>query len=263
MSRRRPRARPVRPSSTLALAACGGGGASSAPSTAATAAPAASASAAAAICERDGRPGDVAVTIKDFAFDPAEITAKVGEVDRLHERRRGTHTRRRSTTAAAAPRTRRGRGRRPRLQRGRDVPLPLHDPPEDEGHDHRHRVDAGPSLGAAVGRALGDEQRGARRQVDEGRLRQPGLANQATNCSRVASAVPWYSSSSWTPAISSPWRVRNSSVVDGSGQSRTRSRPPGRSAAQAARKRGGRVGQLVERVLEVGQVVLAGLARVG
>ena len=83
------------------------------------------------------------------------------------------------------------------------------------------------------------------------------------NCSRVASAVPWYSSSSWTPAISSPWRVRNSSRSDGSGQSRTTSpstrveRGPGRSQDRR------RVGQLVERVLEVGEIEFAGAARLG
>ena len=60
--------------------------------------------------------------------------------------------------------------------------------------------------------------------------------------------------------MSSPWRVRNSSRSDGSGQSRTRSRPPGRSASQAAAQDRRRVVELMERVLEVGQVVLAGLA---
>ncbi len=65
---------------TLALAACGGGAATSAPSTAATAPPAASASAAAAICEETTDPGDVAVNVKDFAFEPTEISAKVGQV---------------------------------------------------------------------------------------------------------------------------------------------------------------------------------------
>ena len=37
------------------------------------------------------------------------------------------------------------------------------------------------------------------------------MNHDSRHCSRVASAVPWYSSSSWTPAISSPWRVRKSS----------------------------------------------------
>jgi len=64
---------------TLALAACGGGGASSAPSTAASAPPAASVPAA-ATCEATTDPGDVAVNVKDFAFEPTEISAKVGQV---------------------------------------------------------------------------------------------------------------------------------------------------------------------------------------
>ena len=57
--------------------------------------------------------------------------------------------------------------------------------------------------------------------------------------------------------MTSPWRVRNSSGPDGSGQSRTMSRPPGRSAAHAARQHPRGIGQLVERVLEVREVVLA------
>ena len=84
----------------------------------------------------------------------------------------------------------------------------------------------------------------------------PASANQARNRSRVARAVPCSSSSSWTPAMSSPWRVRNSSGSAGNGQSSTSSRPPGRSEAWAAARSDGRASrQLVQRVLEVGQVV--------
>lgn len=62
---------------TLALAACGGGGSSAAPSTAASA-PAASASTG-LVCQETTDPGDVTASIKDFAFDPTEIQAKVGQ----------------------------------------------------------------------------------------------------------------------------------------------------------------------------------------
>jgi plastocyanin len=65
---------------TLALAACSSGSASSAPSTAASAPPAASAPGAAAVCEETTDPGDVAVNVKDFAFEPTAISAKVGQV---------------------------------------------------------------------------------------------------------------------------------------------------------------------------------------
>ena len=129
------------------------------------------------------------------------------------------------------------------------------------GH-RRHHSRAAPERECATGQA-----RSARNsEAPDGRSitagsGSPPSANQARNCSRVASAVPWYSSSSWTPAMSSPCRVRNSSRSDGSGQSRTSSRPPGRRAAQAARRTAGASVELVERVLEVGQVVLAGLAR--
>ena len=60
--------------SVLALAGCGG--------TAATVAPSAAASGPAveAACAPTGGTGTVAVSIKDFEFDPAAITAKVGDV---------------------------------------------------------------------------------------------------------------------------------------------------------------------------------------
>ena len=64
---------------TLAIAACSSGSASSAPSSAASAPPAASASAAGAACQETTDPGDVGVSIKDFAFEPAAISAKVGQ----------------------------------------------------------------------------------------------------------------------------------------------------------------------------------------
>ena len=63
--------------------------------------------------------------------------------------------------------------------------------------------------------------------------------------------------------MSSPWRVRNSSCSDGSGQSSTIRRPPGRSARPGRAQHRRCVGQLVERVLEVGEVELAHLARLG
>lgn len=64
---------------TLAIAACSGSSASSAPSIGASAPAEASASAAAAACQETTDPGDVAVSIKDFQFDPAAISAKVDQ----------------------------------------------------------------------------------------------------------------------------------------------------------------------------------------
>lgn len=62
---------------TLTLAACSGSGSSSAPASA----PAASEAApAAAACTPSTDAGTVEVAIKDFAFSPAQITAKVGDV---------------------------------------------------------------------------------------------------------------------------------------------------------------------------------------
>lgn len=63
---------------TLALAACGSSGSSAAP--AAPAASAAAPSAAAAACAASTDAGTVAVSIHGFAFDPPQVTAKVGDV---------------------------------------------------------------------------------------------------------------------------------------------------------------------------------------
>ena len=62
---------------TLALAACSSSGSSSAPASA----PAASGAApGAAACNPSTDAGTVEVAIKDFAFSPAQVTAKVGDV---------------------------------------------------------------------------------------------------------------------------------------------------------------------------------------
>jgi plastocyanin len=71
----------------LLLAACSSSGATTAPSAAASSAPsveaptAASASAAGgAACSQSADAGQVAVAIKGFAFGPADIQAKVGQI---------------------------------------------------------------------------------------------------------------------------------------------------------------------------------------
>lgn len=60
---------------TLALAGCGGSATSAAPSAAVSEGPPAGAA-----CAPTGDAGTVAVSIKDFEFVPAAITAKVGDV---------------------------------------------------------------------------------------------------------------------------------------------------------------------------------------
>jgi len=60
----------------FAPAGCGGAAATTAPSAAPSSAP----SAAAAACTPSTAAGTVAVSIKDFEFAPAAITAKVGDV---------------------------------------------------------------------------------------------------------------------------------------------------------------------------------------
>ena len=76
--------------SMLAIAACGGGAATTAPSTGASA-PAESA-AADLPCAPSGDVGTVAVSIKDQAFDPSAITAKVGDVVAFTNEDPGSHT---------------------------------------------------------------------------------------------------------------------------------------------------------------------------
>ena len=65
----------------LFLAACSSGGATTAPSAAASSAPSAESTAAAggAPCSENAAAGEVAVSIEGFAFNPADITAKVGQ----------------------------------------------------------------------------------------------------------------------------------------------------------------------------------------
>jgi plastocyanin len=64
--------------SMLALAACGGGTATTTPSTGASAP--AETTGAELPCAPSGEAGTVAVSIKDLAFNPSAITAKVGDV---------------------------------------------------------------------------------------------------------------------------------------------------------------------------------------
>ncbi len=73
-------------SAILLLAACSSSAATSAPSSAASVAPPVEASAAApsaagggAACSQSAAAGQVAVTIKDFTFGPADIQARVGD----------------------------------------------------------------------------------------------------------------------------------------------------------------------------------------
>jgi plastocyanin len=63
----------------LLLAACSSSAATTAPSAAASAAPSVEASAAAA-CSQTADAGQVAVAAKGFAFGPADIKAKVGQI---------------------------------------------------------------------------------------------------------------------------------------------------------------------------------------
>jgi plastocyanin len=64
----------------LVLAACGGGSTSSAPSAAASAAASAGGGGGGAACTASTGAGTVQVSIKGFAFNPAQVTAKVGDV---------------------------------------------------------------------------------------------------------------------------------------------------------------------------------------
>ena len=103
--------------SMLTLAACGGGTATTAPSTAASA-PAES-SAGELPCAPSTAAGTVAVSIKDLAFNPSDITAKVGDVIAFTNEDSANHTatldagrlRHRARSRTAHPRA--SRSRRP------------------------------------------------------------------------------------------------------------------------------------------------------
>lgn len=74
---------------TLAVVACGGGSATSAPSVAEPAAPS---DAAAEVCTETTDAGAVAISIKDFTFNPAEIQATVGQVIQFTNEDSAGHT---------------------------------------------------------------------------------------------------------------------------------------------------------------------------
>jgi plastocyanin len=80
----------------LLLAACSSGGGSPAPSTAPTAEESTAASAPAvgggASCNQAAGAGQVAVTIKDFAFGPADIRAKIGDIISFANQDSAPHT---------------------------------------------------------------------------------------------------------------------------------------------------------------------------
>lgn len=86
----------------LLLAACSGGGATNAPANPPTSAPSAEASveasaeasapAAEAVCAVSSAAGEVSVAIEGFAFNPADITATVGQTITFTNRDSAPHT---------------------------------------------------------------------------------------------------------------------------------------------------------------------------
>jgi plastocyanin len=77
--------------SLLTLAACGGGSASTAAPSTAASAPAES-TAVEAPCAPSSAAGTVAVSIKDLAFNPAAVSAKVGDVIAFTNEDSANHT---------------------------------------------------------------------------------------------------------------------------------------------------------------------------
>ena len=79
----------------FAVAACSGGAGSAAPSSAATDAPAslpAASEPAAGVCSASTDAGTIAVTIEGFAFKPAAVTAKVGDIIGFTNKDSAPHT---------------------------------------------------------------------------------------------------------------------------------------------------------------------------
>jgi plastocyanin len=80
---------------SLALAACGSSGSTATPAASAPAASAAAsapAASAAAACAEDANLGTVKVSIENFAFNPAAITAKVGDTIEFTNADTASHT---------------------------------------------------------------------------------------------------------------------------------------------------------------------------
>ena len=177
----------------LLLAACSSSGATAAPS---AAAPSAAASAAASVAggrwrrrlhpDRHRRHG--CGRDQGLRLQPGRHPGEGRRHHHLHQRRFGSaygHARRRLLLDwHDQP----GLGRRPDLHRRGHLRVPLQDPLEHEGDDHRQLIASPPSRAGSRRpaprwrdrlRALGDEQRRARRQVDGHRGRYPRIGEPA------------------------------------------------------------------------------------
>ena len=227
-----------------------------APTTAPASAPASAAACPASAAPRPRRRTAMPWRSRTSRSTRPTLTVKVGRRSPGRTRAHASHTVTFDTGGVDSGDAR-GRARRsttPSTPPGH-VPLPLQHPLVDEGHHHRRtrsasggtRPESRPgSIGPArpargplcESAGSGDrEERGPRRQVDDrrgrdrGRLEQPEIAGRGPT-----SGVPWYSSSSWIPHSIAPWSERDSSIVVGRHQSRTTSRPPGSTVAQAERR---------------------------
>lgn len=89
----------------LVLAACSGGGATTAPTSAPAAEPSVEASveAPAAACAGTNAAGEVAVAIENFAFNPADISATVGQTVTFTNNDSAPHTATLDDGACATP----------------------------------------------------------------------------------------------------------------------------------------------------------------
>ena len=143
---------------SLALAACGGSGSTATPAASAAPAPrrrvprpARPAAPAGAACAESATAGTVKVSIENFAFDPAAITAKVGDTVTFTNGDSAGHTATLDDGSCFTPTIASGTERRPDVHGRRDVPVPLRDPLDDEGHDHRQLSPAGDESSGAAG----------------------------------------------------------------------------------------------------------------
>ena len=250
----------------LVLAACSSGGGhdragdgrTARPHRASRRAPAARPAAGPPCAESAGGRRGQRSSIENFAFDPADITAKVGDASPSPTAIRRPHTATLDDGSCTTPNIGHGRDRTALVvHRGRDVPVPLQRPPEHEGHDHDQldrRRDGPPRSAPRQARSATNSVAPDGRSISVGSGR-PASANHARDRlagrERRALVQLVELDAGDQLALARPELLQRRTAAASRGRAagrRARAPPtPPRSAAD-------RVGQLVEGVLEVGEV---------
>src|SRR3954447_16375980 len=240
----------------LVISACsssGGGGSSAA----ASAAGAPSAAASGAACAEASGNGTVAVSVKDFSFEPSTINAKVGETITFSNTGNAPHNATLDAGGGATPTISPGKSDGLTFTAPGAYPFHCSIPPQMKG-----TITVGACPRHPSG-ALDHEERGTRRQIDEGRSRQigGGEPGQELVAGRECCPLVEFVQLDARDELAVPGPeflalARQRPVEHDQTATRVERRP---GSSQDRR----RVGQLMQGVLEVRQVVLADLAGVG